>query len=137
MLTGISSTNMGNLACSETLSNFLMILLFPELQTGVVPALDEDLAKRLLSPVAARNITNNIVAMAIDFEAKHRECVRVLTYTYDGHVKVKFYVLSGKTGIPETLKAAAQDYFKEMNVKLEWLDLSKDVDEILKIRHLE
>ena len=128
---------MGNLASSETLSNFLMILLFPELQTGVVPALDEDLAKRLLSPVAARNITNNIVAMAIDFEAKHRECVRVLTYTYDGHVKVKFYVLSGKTGIPETLKAAAQDYFKEMNVKLEWLDLYKDADEILQIRPLE
>ena len=75
--------------------------------------------------------------MAMEFEAKHRECVRVLTYTYDGHVKVKLYVLSGKTGIPETLKAAAQDYFKEMNVKLEWLDLSKDVDEILKIRPLE
>ena len=87
--------------------------------------------------MAAKHNTNNIVAMAMEFEAKHRECVRVLTYTYDGHVKVKFYVLSGKSGIPETLKAAAQDYFKEMNVKLEWLDLYKDADEILKIRPLE
>ena len=75
--------------------------------------------------------------MAMDFEAKHRECVRVLTYTDDGHVKVKFFVLSGKSGIPETLKAAAQYIFKEMDVKLEWLDLYRDVDEILKIRPLK
>ena len=75
--------------------------------------------------------------MAMDFEAKHRECVRVLTYTDDGHVKVKLFVLSGKSGIPETLKAAAQYIFKEMDVKLEWLDLYRDVDEILKIRPLK
>ena len=117
---------MGNLARYETLPNLLMTLLFPEFQTGVALASDEDKDK-----------TNNIVAMAMEFEAKHRECVRVLTYTYDGHVKVKLYVLFGKTGIPETLKAAAQDYFKEMNVKLEWLDLYKDADEILQIRPLE
>ena len=75
--------------------------------------------------------------MAMEFEAKHRECVRVLTYTYDGHVRVKLYVLSGKSGIPETLKAAAQDCFTEMDVKLEWLDLYRDADEIIKIRPLE
>ena len=75
--------------------------------------------------------------MAMEFEAKHRECVRVLTYTDDDHVKVKLYVLSGKSGIPETLKAAAQDYFKEMDVKLEWFDLYRDADEILKVRPLE
>ena len=87
--------------------------------------------------MAAKHNTNNIVAMAMEFEAKHRECVRVLTYTNDDHVKVKFYVFSGKSGIPETLKAAAQDCFKEMDVKLEWLDLYRDADEILKIRPLE
>ena len=75
--------------------------------------------------------------MGMEFEAKHRECVRVLTYTYDGHVRVKLYVLSGKSGIPETLKAAAQDCFTEMDVKLEWLDLYRDADEIIKIRPLE
>ena len=91
----------------------------------------------VLDFIARKHQTNNIVAKAMEFEAKHRECVRVLTYTNDGHVKVKFYVLSGKTGIPETLKAAAQDYFKEMNVKLEWFDLYRDTDEILKIRPLE
>ena len=81
--------------------------------------------------------TNNIVVMAMEFEAKHNECVRVLTNTDDGHIKVKLFVLSGKSGIPETLKAAAQVYFKEMDVKLEWLDLYMDADEILKIRPLE
>ena len=75
--------------------------------------------------------------MAMEFEAKHRECIRVITYTDDGHVKVKFYVFSGESGIPETLKAAAQDCFKEMDVKLEWLDLYRDADKILKIRPLE
>ena len=114
-----------------------MTLLFPEFQTGIALASDEDFAGSFLSPLAVKHKTNNIVAMAMEFEAKYRECVRVLTYTYDGHVKVKLYVLSGKTGIPETLKAAAQDYFKEMNVKLEWLDLYKDADEILQIRPLE
>ena len=128
---------MGNLTCSETLSKLLMTLLFPEFQTGIALASDEDFAGSFLSPLAVKHKTNNIVAMAMEFEAKHRECVRVLTYTYDGHVKVKLYVLSGKTGIPETLKAADQDYFKEMNVKLEWLDLYKDADEILQIRPLE
>ena len=87
--------------------------------------------------MAAKHNTNNIVAMAMEFEAKHRECVRVLTYTNDDHVKVKFYVFSGKSGIPETLKAAAQDCFKEIDVKLEWLDLYRDADEILNIRPLE
>ena len=75
--------------------------------------------------------------MAMDFEAKHRECVRVLTYTNDDHVKVKLFVFSGKSGIPETLKAAAEDFFKEMDVEFEWLDLYRDVDEILKIRPLK
>ena len=42
--------------------------------------------------MAAKHNTNNIVAMTMEFEAKDRECVRVLTYTNDDHVKVKFYV---------------------------------------------
>ena len=87
--------------------------------------------------MAAKHNTNNIVAMAMEFEAKHRECVCVLTYTNHDHVKVKFYVFSGKSGIPETLKAAAQGCFKEIDVKLEWLDFYRDADEILKIRPLE
>ena len=127
---------MGNLASYETLSNLLMILLFPEFQTGVVLASDKDFAASPLLPLAAQHNTNSIVAMAMEFEAEHRECVRVLTYTDDDHVKVKFYVFSGKSGIPETLKAAAQDCFKEVDVKLEWLDLYRDVDQILNIRPL-
>ena len=75
--------------------------------------------------------------MAMEFETKHRECFRVLTYTDDGTVNVKLFVLSGKSGIPETLKAAAQNCFRKMDVKLEWLDLYRDADEILKIRPLE
>ena len=92
---------------------------------------------KIAKEVGDKHETNNIVVMAMEFEAKHRECVRVLTYTNNDHVKVKLYVFSGKSGIPETLKAAAKDFFKEMDVKLEWFDLYKDADEILKIRPLE
>ena len=103
----------------------MILLFFPEFQTGVVLPSDD------------KHKTNKKVAMAMDFEAKHRECVRVLTYTNHDHVKVKLFVFYGKSGIPETLKAAAQYIFKEMDFKLEWLDLYRDVDEILKIRPLK
>ena len=111
------------MACSETQPYLLMISLFPEFQTGVVPASDE-------------NKANKTVAMAMDFEAKHRECVRVLTYDEYGHFKVKLFVLAGKSCIPETLKAAARDFFKDVDVEFEWLDLYRHLDEILKTETL-
>lgn len=61
----------------------------------------------------------NVVTTAIDFEAKHKECVRVLPYTDDDHIKVQLYVFSGKSGVPQKLKDAAQECFGGMKVKLE------------------
>ena len=79
----------------------------------------------------------NVVTTAIDFEAKHKECVRVLPYTDDGHIKVQLYVFSGKSGVPQELKDAAQECFGGMKVKLEWFDLYNDATEILKVTPIE
>ena len=61
----------------------------------------------------------------------------VLPYSDGGHAKVQLYVLCGKSGIPTKLNAAAQECFGEMDVKLEWLDLYRDADEIMKITPVE
>ena len=68
------------------------------------------------------------------FEAEHKECLRVLPYTDDdGQVFVQLYVYSGKAGIPEDLKAAAQECFGEMDLKLKWSDLYNDSSNVLNI----
>ena len=82
-----------------------------------------------------RNRLEYVVTTAIDFEAKHKECVRVLPY--DDPAKVHFYVFSGKSGVPQKLKDAAQECFGEMKVKLEWFDLYNDATEILKVTPIE
>lgn len=74
-----------------------------------------------------------VVTRAIDFEAKHKECVRVLPYSDGDDTKVHFYVFSGKSGPPQKLKDAAQECFGEMKAKLEWFDLYNDATEILKV----
>ena len=61
----------------------------------------------------------HVVTTAIDFEAKHDECVRVLPYSDDNDTKVLFYVFCGKSGVPQKLKDAAQECFGGMKVKLE------------------
>ena len=78
-----------------------------------------------------------VVTRAIDFEAKHKECVRVLPYSDGDDTKVHFYVFSGKSGLPQKLKDAAQECFGEMKVKLEWFDLYNDATEILKATPIE
>lgn len=78
-----------------------------------------------------------VVTTAIDFEAKHDECVRVLPYSDDNDTKVLFYVFSGKSGVPQKLKDAAQECFGGMKVKLEWFDLYNDATEILKVTPIE
>ena len=40
-----------------------------------------------------------------------------------GQFYVRLYVFCDKDGIPEELKAAAQDFFKEVNVQLRWTNL--------------
>ena len=63
----------------------------------------------------------------VKFEAQYRECIRVLPYKgEDSTVVVKFYVLVGADGIPQSLKIAAEECFNRQNVKLEWIDLLND-----------
>ena len=96
-------------------------------------------AGSFLSPVSAKHKSQlkNIIETSVEFEAKHKECVRVLPYSDGGDAKVHLYVLCGKSGVPQKLKVAAKECFGKMEVKLEWLDLYKDADEILKISPVE
>ena len=58
------------------------------------------------------------------FEAKHKECIRVLPYTNaSGQVYVQLYVFCDKNGIPKELKADAQELFGETGVELRWTNL--------------
>ena len=58
------------------------------------------------------------------FEAKHKECIRVLPYTNaSGQVYVQLYVFCDKNGIPEELKADAQEFFGVTGVELRWTNL--------------
>ena len=90
-----------------------------------------------MKPLDTAQWKKRVVTRAIDFEAKHKECVRVLPYSDDEDTKVHFYVFSGKSGVPQKLKAAAQKSFGEMKVKLEWFDLYNDATEILKATRIE
>ena len=87
-------------------------------------------------PVCKDDIS--IVTATRNFEAEHKECVRVLPYTKKGGQRVvQFYVFSGESGIPEHLKLAAQECFREMEVEFEWSDLYNDIDDILKATPLQ
>lgn len=94
-----------------------------------------------LPPLAIEHKLKNVVTKTIEFEAKHRECVRVLPYSDGGHAKIHFYVLSqfssGKSGVQQKLKDAAQKCFGDMEVELQWFDLYNDVTKILKAPPVE
>lgn len=118
------------------------------MRTGTAPS-EEDFTEVIprvqagtqLPPLAIEHKLKNIVTKTIVFEANHRECVRVLPYSDGGHAKVYFYVLSqfnsGKSGVPQKLKDAAQKYFGDMEVELQWFDLYNDVTKILKAPPVE
>ena len=71
------------------------------------------------------------------FEAEQEECIRVLPYEKDGQFVVQFYVYSGESGVPKDLEEEAQQFFKDMNVKLEWSDLYNNSVNVLKVERLE
>ena len=64
------------------------------------------------------------------------ECVRVLPYIESGEVVIRLYVFSGEYGVPESLKVDAQGSFSMMNVKLDWLDLYNNADNVLNVTPL-
>ncbi|XP_068673238.1 uncharacterized protein [Montipora foliosa] len=77
-----------------------------------------------------------IVEATIKFEAEHVECVRVLPYIESGEVVIRLYVFSGEYDVPESLKLDAQGSFSIMNVKLDWLDLYNNADNVLNVTPL-
>ena len=87
-------------------------------------------------PIATASRVRDIRAATMMFEAKHEECIRVLPYLKDGQIVVQFYVYSGESGIPKDLEGEAQQFFKKMNVKLEWSDLYNNSVNVLKRQRL-
>ena len=87
-------------------------------------------------PMASASGLRKIRAATMMFEAKHEECIRVLPYIKDGQIVVQFYVYSGESGIPKDLEEEAQQFFKKMNVKLEWSDLYNNSVNVLKVQRL-
>ena len=77
-----------------------------------------------------------IVIATVEFEASHKECMRALPYLYGDEVVVQLFVFS-KFGIPTELKSSAQEHFKEMKVKLEFLDLYNNAAYVLKDIYVE
>ena len=71
---------------------------------------------------------------AAEFEARHRECIRVLLYKEEeSPVVVKFYMLAGADGIPKSLKITAERCFNAPNVELKWIDLFNDPPRFLPV----
>ncbi|XP_068696176.1 uncharacterized protein [Montipora foliosa] len=89
-----------------------------------------------ISDGATHGNFSEIVEATIKFEAEHVECVRVLPYIESGEVVIRLYVFSGEYGVPESLKVDAQESFSMMNVKLDWLDLYNNADNVLNVTPL-
>lgn len=77
-----------------------------------------------------------IVIATVEFEASRKECMRVLPYLHDSEVVVQFFVFS-EFGLPTELKSSAQQYFKEMKVKLLWSDLYNNAAYVLNDTYVE
>ena len=123
-------------------------MLISELRTGAVTS-QEDFTEGTtrfptgisLPTVGIERQLKEVVTKTIEFEAKHRECVRVLPYSDGGHSKVYFYVssqfYSGNSGVPQKLRAAAQECFRGIEVELQWFDLINDSTKILNVAPVE
>ena len=85
----------------------------------------------------ASGVREDIRATTMMFEAEHEECIRVLPYEKDGQFVVQFYVYNGESGIAKDLEEEAQQFFEDMNVKLEWSDLYNNSVNVLKVQRLE
>ena len=79
-----------------------------------------------------------IVMATVKFENSHKECMRALPYLPYGSevVVVQLFVFS-KFGLPTELKSSAQEYFKEMKVKLEFSDLYNNAAYVLEDTYVE
>ncbi|XP_022807576.1 uncharacterized protein LOC111344598 isoform X2 [Stylophora pistillata] len=74
----------------------------------------------------------DIIEKTKNFEALHKECIRVLPYRnkLSGQVYVQLYVFCGNNGIPKVLSEAAGNCFGKMGVKLKWTDLCNETSDV-------
>lgn len=80
----------------------------------------------------------DLVKLTKKFEEEHKECVRVLPYRKEfDQVEVCLYVCSGKSGLLEDLKEAAEKVFAHKQVDVRCLDLYNKGSRVLKVRNLE
>jgi len=80
----------------------------------------------------------DLVKLTKKFEEEHKECVRVLPYRKEcDQVEVCLYVYSGKSGILEDLKEAAEEVFAHKQVNIRCLDLYNKGSRVLKVKNLE
>ena len=80
----------------------------------------------------------DLVILTKKFEEDHKECVRVLPYRKAcGQVEVWLYVNSGKSGILNDLKKAAEKDFAHRQVDVCCLDLCNKGSRVLKVKNLE
>jgi len=93
----------------------------------------QDCKDQISADQAKRSAMKTIVTATMKFEAEHEECLRVLPYAEGDQMVVQLYVFSGESGIPESLKVAAQKCFGEMEVNLKWSDLYNDAANVLNI----
>lgn len=73
---------------------------------------------------------HDIIEKTKQFEADHKECMRVLPYEdKSGQVYVQLYVFRCNNGRSEELKKSARKDFGKMGVGLEWTDLDKETSD--------
>ena len=81
---------------------------------------------------------DDLIKLTKKFEGEHKECVRVLPYRKEcDRVEVCLYVYSGKSGILEDLKEAAEEVFTHKQVAVRCLDLYNKGSRVLKVKNLE
>lgn len=80
----------------------------------------------------------DLVKLTKKFEEEHEECVRVLPYRKEfDQVEVCLYVCSGKSGILEDLKEAAEEVFVHKQIDVRCLDLYNKGSRVLKVKNLK
>ena len=80
----------------------------------------------------------DLIKLTKKFEEEHKECVRVLPYRKEcDQDEVCLYVCSGKSGILEDLKEAAEEVFAHKQVDVRCLDLYNKGSRVLKVKNLK
>lgn len=116
------------------MSSFIKILELEKAATileGGGTFLTEPLGNLDSGDALGHEMIEKIVIATLEFEANHKECLRVLPYLDSaGEVVVQLFVFS-EFGLQTSLKSSAQEYFDEKRVKLVWSDLYNNAAYVL------